>query len=129
MNKRLPIIIVSAFLLSCANSRPHITTNEADINTPKTSTTNVKYTCNRGTKLSVNFIFKNNNSDKTIAIINGFGEQAIILPNKAVASGFLYSNGKYALRGKGEHATWIIGRMAPFQCSAGDKPIHQEDVK
>lgn len=129
MNKRLLIIIVSVFLVSCANSHTHMTTNKTDINTHKTSTKNIKYTCNRGTELSVNFILKNNDSGKTIAIINGFGEQAIILPKKAVASGFLYSNGKYTLRGKEEHATWTIGRMTPFQCSAGNKLIHQEDIK
>ena len=66
---------------------------------------------------------------KKLQFINGFGKQTIILPNKAVASGFLYSNGKYILRGKGEQVTWTVGRMTPFQCSVGDKLPHQEDVK
>lgn len=126
MTKLLLVIIASSFLLGCAATRSHITT---DKKIQKTSTKNVKYTCNRNTTLSVNFTSTSNESDKKIAIINGFGKQAIILPNKAVASGFLYSNGKYALRGKEEQATWTVGRMVPFQCSVGDKLNHQEDLK
>lgn len=129
MNKPLLVIIASSFLLSCADSSSHITTNKVAVNTQKTSTKNVKYTCNRDTQLSVNFTSTHNESDKKIAIINGFGEQAIILPNKTVASGFLYSNGKYVLRGKGEQATWTVGRMADFNCTVGDKFISQEDIK
>lgn len=129
MTKLLLVIIASIFLLSCAETRSHIITNKTDIKTQKTSTTNVKYTCNRSTTLSVNFTSTSNESDKKIAIINGFGKQAIILPNKAVASGFFYTNGKYALRGKGEQATWIVGRMVPFQCSVSDKLNLQEDLK
>lgn len=129
MNTRLLVIIVSSFLLGCAETSSHITTDKTTITTQKTSTTNVKYTCNRNTKLSVSFTFTNNESDKKIAIINGFGEQAIILPDKVVTSGFFYSNGKYALRGKGEQATWTVGRMIPFQCSVADKLNLQEDLK
>ena len=129
MNKQLLVIIVSVFLLSCAEKRSNITINEKDINTQKTKTTYVKYTCTRDTKLSVTFTASESASDKKIAIINGFGEQAIIIPNVAVASGFLYSNGKYSLRGKGKQASWTVGRMASFQCSVGDKSILQEDIK
>jgi membrane-bound inhibitor of C-type lysozyme len=98
-------------------------------NAQKTRTIDVKYTCTRDTKLSVTFTASNSDSDKKIAIINGFGEQAIIIPNVAVASGFLYSNGKYSLRGKGKKASWTVGRMASFHCSVGDKPILQKDIK
>lgn len=129
MNKRLLVIIASTFLLSCAEIHSDITTNKTAINAQQMNIKKVKYTCSRNTKLSVNFTSTSNDSDKKIAIINGFGKQAIILPNKAVASGFLYSNGKYVLRGKGEQVTWTVGRMAPFQCSAGDKLLSQEDVK
>lgn len=103
--------------------------NQKSINTQKPSTKNVKYTCSRGTQLSVHFTKNTDKTDKNIAIINSFSEQAIILPNKTVASGFLYSNGKYSLRGKGKQATWTVGRMASFQCSVGDKVILQEDLK
>ena len=129
MNKQLLIIIVCSFLLGCAETHSPVTTNETEINTQKASTINVKYTCSRGNQLSVHFTATKGKENKNIAIINGFSEQAIILPNKAVASGFLYSNGKYSLRGKSEQATWTVGRMAPFQCSIDDKVIFQKDLK
>ncbi len=129
MNKQILIIATSAFLLSCANIRPHTTINKTDINAQQTNTTNVKYTCTRNTKLSVNFTSKNDEIEQTVAIINGYGEQSITLPNKTVASGFLYSNGKYTLRGKGDKASWTVGRMASFQCSVGDKLPSYKDIK
>lgn len=125
MNKQILIAATSLFLLSCADMHPPT----IDISAQQTNTTNVKYTCTRNTKLSVNFTSKNDEVEQTVAIINGYGEQAIILPNKAVASGFLYSNGKYALRGKGDKATWTIGRMVPFKCLVADKLPSQEDIK
>ncbi|PHR85378.1 MAG: hypothetical protein COA59_03235 [Colwellia sp.] len=129
MHKQLLVITVSIFLLSCAETHTNITTNKAAINTDNTKTRSVKYTCNRATKLSINFTSKNKENHKHIAIINGYGEQAIILPSKKTTSGFLYSNGKYTLRGKGEQATWTVGRMADFQCSVGDKLIPQKSIK
>jgi len=129
MNKLLMVIIASVFLLSCADIRPHTTTHKTDINAQQTNTTNVKYTCTRNTKLSVNFTSKNNEVEKNVAIINGYGKQSIILPNKTVASGFLYSNGKYTLRGEGDNATWTVGRMASFQCSVDDKLPSHKDIK
>jgi membrane-bound inhibitor of C-type lysozyme len=104
-------------------------TINADSNSPQKETKNIKYTCNRNTNLSVNFTYSQNKDEKKMAIINGYGSQSIILPNKAIASGFLYTNGKYTLRGKGQQATWTIGRMVPFQCSVADKVSPQEDVK
>ena len=129
MNKLLLAIITSSFLLSCADSSSHIASKEVTKDSHNTSAKNVKYTCNRDTKLSVNFTSTHNDSNKTIAIINGFGNQGIILPQKHVASGFLYSNGKYTLRGKGEQAAWTVGRMADFHCTLGDKFISQKDTK
>ena len=129
MNKPLLIIIASSFLLSCADSPSHITSNKVTKASHKTSKSNVIYTCSRGTRLSVNFTSTHNKNDENIAIINGFGKQAIILASKDVASGFLYSNGKYTLRGKDNKATWTVGRMADFHCTIGDKFISQEDTK
>jgi membrane-bound inhibitor of C-type lysozyme len=126
MNKQLLILVVSSILISCAETSHVIKVNKAvDNNHSK----NIKYTCDRGTQLSVNFTTTNNDSNRNIAIINGFGSKAIILPNKTVASGFLYTNGKYSLRGKEKQATWSVGRMTPFHCSIGNKLIYQEDLK
>lgn len=129
MNKPLLLIVASSFLLSCADSSSHITSNKVTKDTYKTGAKNVKYTCNRETRLSVNFTSTHNNSEKNIAIINGFGKQAIILASKPVDSGFLYSNGKYTLRGKDNKATWTVGRMSDFHCTLGNKFISQENTK
>jgi len=129
MNNPLLAIIASSFLLSCADSSSHITPNKVTQDYHKTETENRKYTCDRGTKLSVNFTSTQNNSDKNVAIVNGFGKQAIVLAYKPVASGFLYSNGKYTLRGKGNKATWTVGRMADSHCTLGDKFISHKNTK
>jgi membrane-bound inhibitor of C-type lysozyme len=129
MNKPLLVIIVSCFLFSCAETHSRLPTNKIATNTQKSTTENIEYTCNRDTTLLVNFTATDNEKDNNIVIINGFGQQPIILPNKVVASGFLYSNGKYSLRGRGKQATWTIGRMAPLRCSIGDKLIYQEETK
>lgn len=128
MNKLLLVIIASGFLLSCVETKSHITAANADTNTVQTSTKNVAYTCSRDTHLSVNFISSNEQNDKDIAIINGFGKHPIILPSRVVDSGFFYSNGKYSLRGQKQQATWTVGRMASFQCSVGDNLNIQEDL-
>jgi len=129
MNKPLLVIIASSLLLSCADSSSHIKSNKVTKDYHETKKDNRKYTCNRDTKLSVNFTSTQNNSDDNIAIVNGFGNQAIILAKKPVASGFLYSNGKYTLRGNGKKATWTVGRMADFHCTLGDKFISHKNTK
>jgi len=78
-----------------------------------------QYNCNKNTHITVSFTQRTHNKNtKNIAIINGYGKQVITLPTKQVGSGFLYSNGMYSLRGKGEQATWTVGKMIPMQCSA-----------
>ena len=129
MNRQILIIIASVFLFGCADSPSLTTTNKTNINNSKTKTSHLKYTCARGAKLSINFTSTNNKNDKAIAIINGFGKQTLILPNKEVASGFLYTNGKYTLRGIGNQATWTVGRMTPFPCSIGDKFTYPKNIK
>jgi membrane-bound inhibitor of C-type lysozyme len=129
MNKQLLIITTSCLLLGCAEPRSNMTTNKIDANSPKSKTENVKYTCSRNTFLSVNFTHSMDKKGQNLAIINGVGKQSIILPNKAVTSGFLYTNGKYTLRSKGQQVTWTIGRMTPYQCSIVDKVLVQNDEK
>jgi len=121
MNKQLLIIVTSLFLLSCADTLPQLKTNKIETSSQQANNKKVQYTCSRNTQLSVYFTYPNNDSDKKIAIINGFAEQAIILPSKAVATGFLFSNGKYTLRGESDKVTWTVGRMTPFQCLIGNK--------
>ena len=129
MNKQLLIITTSCLLLGCAELGSNMITNKTDKNFPQSKTKNVKYTCSRNTVLSVNFTYSMNENEQNLAIINGVSKQPIILPSKAVTSGFLYTNGKYMLRSKGEQVTWTVGRMTPYQCSITDKVSAQDDVK
>jgi len=84
-------------------------------NTPTPSTKIVKYQCLNSKSLIVSFIPSNNN-DNGMAVINHGDKKSITLPNQVVASGFLYTNGKYTLRGKDQKVTWTIGKMMPIPC-------------
>lgn len=125
MNKLLLIIATSCLLLGCAETRPNTSTDKSDVNLPQSNHKNVIYACSRNITLSVNFTYSSSINQQNLAIINGVGKQSIILPSKTVASGFLYTNGKYSLRGEGKQASWAVGRMAPFQCSVIDKALAQ----
>lgn len=85
----------------------------------------VKYNCARGDTLSVSFSNSSsqNKPENKIAIVNGFSKKPIILKSQASNIGFLYSNGKFTLRGNGKHATWTVGRMAPINCWLGDTQV------
>ena len=68
----------------------------------------VKYACDRGTQLTATFSKDGSNVEISTNTVKN-----LILPAQAATSGFIYSNGRYELRGKGEKAMWSIGRMAP----------------
>lgn len=91
---------------------------------------NIDYQCDRGTNLSVTFTEKGfttvrggKNSMPKYEIKNVAADVTladgtlITLPVQKVASGFMYSNGKYSLRGKGDEAMWSVGRMLAEQCA------------
>lgn len=90
----------------------------------------VTYQCNRGTALSV--IFKEipiskirggrNAGHSTTqrvqsALITLSNGNTLELSAQNVASGFMVSNGRYTLRGKGSEALWTVGRMAEEKCA------------
>ena len=118
MKKELLVIMFSCFLMSCSKTSAYFNN---EVNADTQSNKKVKYLCDRNTTLSVRFSSTTGEKKKNIAIINGFGEQAIILANQETDSGFLYSNGRYSLRGKGMQASWTVGRMSAFQCSMNNK--------
>ncbi len=91
----------------------------------------VDYQCDRGTSLSVTFTdrdFTKERADRNtahqdkvkdfVANVTLADGTLITLPAQIVASGFMYSNGKYSLRGKGNEAMWSVGRMLAEQCLA-----------
>lgn len=92
-------------------------------------TKGVHYACDRGTELAVRFTEKGfttmrggRNSmhryevKKVAANISLVDGTLIILPVQKVASGFMYSNGRYTLRGKNNEAMWSVGKMAAELC-------------
>jgi len=70
-----------------------------------------KYTCNRGPSLNV--VFQGNK-----ATVTPKGSKSVTLRQGMAADGFLYSKGKYSLRGKGDDVTWTTGRGKPLNCQA-----------
>ena len=89
------------------------------------------YRCERGSVLNITIIERvyptslkgrhskiRNLTQATAAIVNVNGEQVATLPAEEVASGFKYSDGHYSLRGKGNEATWTVGKMVDEQCIA-----------
>ncbi len=69
-----------------------------------------KYTCNKGQSLKV--VFKG--SKATVTPKSG---KPVTLTESMTADGFLYANSKYSLRGRGNKATWSVGRRK-FSCTA-----------
>ncbi|MEX6725850.1 MliC family protein [Parapedomonas caeni] len=46
----------------------------------------------------------------------------LTLPQQRAASGFWYATPRHELRGKGQEATWTVGRAAPLACRAEPPP-------
>lgn len=72
----------------------------------------VAFACDNGETLSVRFF-----TAEGIAVLVRHGK-TIELQQQPSGSGFIYSNGPNAIRGKGLDLTVTIGRMAPIQCQA-----------
>ncbi len=73
----------------------------------------VTYTCENGLKLEVTFEESGNARVKAGAMAE------MELPGVVAASGNKFTNGRYTLWTKGmDEAMWIVGRMAPTQCTA-----------
>jgi membrane-bound inhibitor of C-type lysozyme len=72
----------------------------------------VKYACDNGEFVEVRFA----EGEGAATIIRAGA--AIALKQQVAASGFVYSNGPNAIRGKGDELRVEIGRMAPIMCQA-----------
>lgn len=83
---------------------------------PSQITNTARYQCDRGTYLSVLFNQDKIKPDQDMAVVQLEDGTSTELPASRAASGFLYTNGRYALRGKGNEAQWSIGRMAAETC-------------
>ncbi|MES2636738.1 MAG: MliC family protein, partial [Pseudomonadota bacterium] len=82
----------------------------------------INYQCDRGSVFSVTFVEKGITTVRggrssipryevknVAANITLADDTLITLPAQTTASGFMYSNGKYTFRGKGDEAMWSVG--------------------
>lgn len=90
----------------------------------------VSYACERDTYLTVSFTSQSSvKGDVNIAIINsGKNTKPVILAQQPAASGFLYANKQYSLRGKGDEAIWTVGRMRALKCHSDKTGKPSEDI-
>lgn len=73
----------------------------------------VRFVCENGEALEMRFF-----PLQGVGVLVRNGE-TIELQERPVASGFLYSNGPLAVRGKGDELMLEIGRRVPIRCQAG----------
>jgi len=71
------------------------------------------FTCDNGERIQVRF-----SQARKLATLVRNGE-SIELPQQPSGSGFIYGNGRTALRGKGDELMLEIGKMAPIRCREG----------
>lgn len=87
----------------------------------KEATPVANYVCEDGSKFTVRF-------EPEAAIVTLENGTELNLPQQRAASGMWYSSGTHELRGKGDEATWGIGRRVPTQCKAVESTVAQEMV-
>lgn len=95
-------LLTSLLLAACAG--PPWSTHEA---TPPDGP--VVYSCEDGLTLRVRFA--RDGAHVTLPS----GEQ-LLLPQQPAGSGTSYATPRHELRGKGEDATWTVGRRVPIGC-------------
>tara|TARA_B110000908_G_C10260359_1_gene458758 strand:- start:3981 stop:4364 length:384 start_codon:yes stop_codon:yes gene_type:complete len=124
MKKHLIILFVIPLIGCYTKTQPTQVYLDVPIDSKKKV---IDYHCDNNKEISVSYTSINKkNTQKDIAIINSQGNQPIILAAKQVASGFLYTNGKYTLRGKGNDVQWTIGRMMPIKCTVVNNQSKQK---
>ena len=73
------------------------------------ASTKAKFICKGGSTLGVTF--KGNKARVSVP-----GAEQVVLTQALAADGFLYTKGKYSLRGKGDKVTWKAGSAKPLDC-------------
>ncbi|MBF8223140.1 MliC family protein [Halomonas sp. 328] len=95
---RYPLILLASLALAgCA------------LHSPQTEALpSADYRCDDGSEFHIVF-------DDEVARLTQGGE-TYVLPTQRPASGMWYATPTHEFRGKGEEATWTVGRRAPSQC-------------
>lgn len=117
MKPSLPIALILAFFTITACSKVNEEKNEkegesvqGEISLKEEKCTAITYNCQRGESIDILF-------SSSAAVLTSNGEQHTLAQQPA-GSGFLYSNGRISIRGKGDNIILEIGRMAPLDCTA-----------
>lgn len=99
---RIPLALLLPLLLA-ACAVPWSTHEAASVHAP------VVYSCEDGMSLRVRFT----RDGAQVTLPSG---QEMLLPQQPSASGIAYGTAQNELRGKGEEATWSMGRRRPVAC-------------
>ena len=86
----------------------------------KAAAKTMTYTCSNSTQIVITFKPPSVTEKPTVsAIVHDKNNDpiTILLTREAAASGFIYTNDKYTLRGKGKIAKWTVGRKIPINCT------------
>ena len=94
---RLLASLFAVALLAACSTAPHLDPGP------------VVYACEGGTTLTVRF------APGMAYVSTGSGAE-LALAQQVAASGIWYATPQHSLRGKGEQATWTVGRKVPVQC-------------
>lgn len=78
---------------------------------PAPAITTVNYVCDDQTTLRVRF-----DQAAEMAYVSQPDGVELRLPQQRAASGIWYATPQHTLRGKGDEATWTVGRRVPTQC-------------
>ncbi len=102
--RTLPIVsLIPLLLAACASPAP----TGAVIPVQRT-----QYVCSQGETVELRYF-----PDQGVAVLVRQGQTMELHP-QPVASGFLYTNGPHAVRGKGDEIQIEVGRMVPLPCKA-----------
>lgn len=104
---------LSAFCLLLLLSAPALAGGEAPGQGPVHGP--YAYSCDDGTAFSA--VFDHAAGPDGVVILTFPDGVALTLPRALSASGIRYTDGKHEFWGKGEQASWTIGRRAPVSCS------------
>lgn len=105
------LVLISLMVSACGSE----TTDQSAANEQ------VVYLCADTSVMRVTFM-------QDLARVTLSDDVTIDLPIAVSGSGFRYGTPRHELRGKGEEATWTIGRRTPIQCRVaqdGDLPETQ----
>ncbi|WP_249976994.1 MliC family protein [Vreelandella olivaria] len=99
----LTAVLTSLLLAGC-------TTASTPSHDPQDNYPQADYRCDDGTELTVIF---DQQEDTALVMVGG---DTLRLESQRPASGMWYASPRHEFRGKGDEATWTVGRRVPTEC-------------